>query len=171
MSGVFFDNPGVRFSPRYKLFETRMRTFAPVLYWGLVYAARHLFRSSSRPHEAKFPAAMQTAYERLEWTPRGSHSADRASIDALRPNYNSVNTEDHYGISIIREKFAASAQRRSPTQERQQPPLSAKHADQATGEEIALAANHVFLHERKTARETFRTSAQWLGSPAALAQA
>jgi hypothetical protein len=171
MSGVFFDNPGVRFSPRYRLFKTRMRAFALVLFRGLSRAARHLFRIPSRLHEAEFPAAMQPAYKLLEWTLRGPHVTDRASIDALRPNYNSVNTEDHYGISIIREEFAASARRRLPTQERQQSPLPAKHSHEGAGQKIDLAADYVLFHERKAARETGRTLPQRFGIGAALAQA
>ena len=49
---------------------------------------------------------------------RGSPAADRASIDALRPNYNWVNIEDQYEISFIREKSAAFA-RRLPQKGRQ----------------------------------------------------
>ncbi|MEO5717266.1 MAG: hypothetical protein ABIR29_01690, partial [Chthoniobacterales bacterium] len=61
--------------------------------------------SVSRPHEAEFPPAAQTALELLEATFRGPRAMDRASHDALRPPTNWFNTEDHYEISIPGEKL------------------------------------------------------------------
>ena len=63
----------------------------------------------SRPAEAEFPPAAQTARELIDWTFRGSRAMDRASLDALRPQRNWFNTEDYYEISIPREKLATPA--------------------------------------------------------------
>jgi len=63
----------------------------------------------SRPDEAEFPPAAQTALELLDWTFRGSRAVDRASRDALRPQGNWFKTEDYYEISIPREKLTAPA--------------------------------------------------------------
>jgi hypothetical protein len=62
----------------------------------------------SRPDEAEFPPAAQTALELIDWTFQGSRAMDRASLDALRPQRNWFNTEDHYENSIPREKLATS---------------------------------------------------------------
>src|SRR5262249_27339056 len=62
----------------------------------------------SRPDEAEFPPAAQTALELLVWILRGPRAVDCASCDALRPQLNRFTTEDHYEISIFREKLAAS---------------------------------------------------------------
>ena len=49
-----------------------------------------------RHDEAEFPAASQTVCNL--WTSRGSRATDRASLDALRPLINWVNTEDHHEL-------------------------------------------------------------------------
>src|SRR5437868_15452446 len=49
-----------------------------------------------RQDEAEFPAASQTVCNL--WTSRGSRATDRASLDALRPLNNWVNTEDHHEL-------------------------------------------------------------------------
>src|SRR6476469_9763258 len=104
MSGMFFEYPGVRFTRRGRLLEIDLRAFASLQFRRLTHAARYSFRLLSRPEAAEFPAATQSAFERLGWTHEGSRAGNRASVDALRPNYNSVKTEDLYGSSIIREK-------------------------------------------------------------------
>mgnify|MGYP003694621975 CR=1 FL=1 len=63
----------------------------------------------SRPDEAEFPPAAQTALELLVWTLRGPRAVDCASCDALRPQRNWLRTEDYYEISISREELAASS--------------------------------------------------------------
>ena len=63
----------------------------------------------SRPDEAEFPPAAQTALELLDWTFRGLRAVDCASLDALRPQSNWFITEDYYEISIPREKLTASS--------------------------------------------------------------
>ena len=73
------------------------------------HAARLLPDPVSRPDEAEFPLAAQTAFELLDWTLRGSRAVDRASLDALRPQSNWFKTEDYYEISIPREKLTAPA--------------------------------------------------------------
>ena len=49
-----------------------------------------------RHDEAEFPTASQIVCNL--WTSRGSRAADRASLDALRPLNNWVNTEDHHEL-------------------------------------------------------------------------
>src|SRR5437868_12365756 len=54
-----------------------------------------------RHHEAEFPTASSRnggICSLLGETFRGSRAADRASLDALRPLNNSVNTEDHHEL-------------------------------------------------------------------------
>jgi hypothetical protein len=46
------------------------------------------FLPVSRPDEAEFLPAAQTAFELLDWTFRGPRTVDRASCDALRPQSN-----------------------------------------------------------------------------------
>ena len=101
---------------------------------------------------------MRTAFERLGWTPQGLRAVERASIDALRPNYNSVNTEDLYGISIIREKFPAPTGRRRFPQKGRRSPVPAKGACEGTGKENVLAESHGIFHQRKSADRACRAS-------------
>src|SRR2546430_16174837 len=49
-----------------------------------------------RHDEAEFPTASQIVCNL--WTSRGSRATDRASLDALRPLNNWVNTEDHHEL-------------------------------------------------------------------------
>ncbi len=172
MSGMFFEYPGVRFSRRVRLWEI-LRVFASLLPRRVTHAVRHSFRIPSRPEAAEFSSAMQTALERLGWTLRGSRAGERASIDALRPNYNSVNTEDLYGISIIREKFAAPTGRRRFPQKGRRSPVPAKGACEGTGKENVLAESDGIFHQRKSAERACRADkAQWFapGACAAVAQ-
>jgi hypothetical protein len=168
MSGMFFDNPGVRFSRRFSVCQIRTRHFASVLFHWLTGAGRRWFRIISR-HEAEFPAATQIAYRLLFGSVSGSRAADRAlkKIGALRPNNNWVKPEDQYGISIIGEKWPATT-RRLPQKGRQQSPPLSKRALACTGEKIVLAENYGLLHRRRqTGRETNAArSEQWLGAVA-----
>ena len=148
MSGMFFDNPAVRFSRRLSFFQIRMRYFASLLFRWLTGADCLFARIDSRCHEAEFPAATQTAYQLLVRTLLGSRAKDCASSDALRPNYNGVKPEDQYDISIIGEKWPALA-RRLPQKGRQSP-APPERAIEGAGEEIVLAENHGVLHRWKT---------------------
>ena len=145
MSGMFFDNPAVRFSRRLSFYQIWMRSFASLLNRWLTGADDLSVRIDSRCHEAEFPAATQTAYQLLFL---GSRAVDRASSDALRPNYNWVKPEDQYDISIIGEKWPAFA-RRFPQKGRQSP-APPERAIEGAGEEIVLADNHGVLHRWKT---------------------
>ena len=60
-----------------------------------------------RHHEAEFPTASQIVCNL--WTSRGSRAADRASLDALRPINNWVNTEDHHELLSTGETPAPRA--------------------------------------------------------------
>ena len=100
----------------------------------------------SRPAEAEFPPAAQTAVELLDWTFRGPRAVDRASHDALRPQRNWFNTEDYYEISIPREKLATSASWGIPT--------AVRYARRSRGIEGSrkkelLAENHGLLRKRR----------------------
>ena len=132
MSGTFFANPAIRFSGRLSLFQVRMRYRVWLLFRWLT-GADSLFyaRVSSRRHEAEFPVAAQIAL--LVGTLRGSRARDRASIDALRPKYNWMKPEDQYDISLIGEKWPASA-RRLPQKGRQQSPALSERALPGAGD-------------------------------------
>ena len=92
--------------------------------------------------------ATQTAYQLLLGALWGPRARDCASIDALRPNYNWVKSEDQYDISIIGEKWPAFA-RRLPQKGRQSP-APPERAIEGAGEEIVLAENHGAFHRWKT---------------------
>jgi hypothetical protein len=171
MSGIFFDNPAVRFSRRLSFYQLRVRNFAAWLFRWLTGASGHCFRDYSRRHEAEFPAATQIANQRLFF---GSRAVDRASNDALRPNYNWVELEDQYDISIIGEKWPASA-RRLPQKGRQQSPAPPERAIEGAGEEIVLGENHGLLYRWKTETSGQTSGAsgphqQWLRAIAFAAQ-
>ena len=144
MSGMFFENPGVRFSRRLSLFHFRMRFVASRLFRRVTGADSRCSRMDSRYDEAEFPAT-QTAHELFFL---GSRARDRASTDALRPFNNWVKPEDQYGISIIGEKWPAFA-RRLPQKGRQSPALP-ERAQPGAGEEIILGENHGALYRWKT---------------------
>src|SRR4051812_1044642 len=160
MSGMFFTYPGVRFSPRIRRVFGRM--FAPLLICWRSHAARRSLRRWTRPRAAEFPAATRTAYERLEGIFRDLRAADRASIDALRPNCNSVNTEDLYGISIIREGLAPWARWFFPPPERRSF-LPAKIISQGPGQEVVLGQNHGLFLQWESPDRAGRAAAQWFG--------
>jgi hypothetical protein len=122
-----------------------MRSFASLLVRWLTGADGHCLRNCSRRHEAEFPAATQIADQRLFF---GSRATDRASTDALRPNYNWVELEDQHDISIIGEKWPAFA-RRLPQKGRQSP-APPERAIEGAGEEIVLGENHGALYRWKT---------------------
>jgi hypothetical protein len=154
---MFFDNPAVRFSTRHSFFQTRMRSFASVLFRWVTGANRLSVRIDSRRHEAEFPAATQIVYQLLLGGLFGSRAMDRASTDALRPHNNWVKPEDQYGISIIGEKWPATT-RRLPQKGR----LSLAPPDRAcarTGEEIVLGENHGVFWRRQTGSETSAAAA------------
>jgi hypothetical protein len=162
MSGMFFDNPAVRFSRRLSFYQIRMRYFASLLFRWLTGTDGLSVRIDFRCHEAEFPAATQTAYQLLVRTFLGSRAADCASIDALRPNYNWVKPEDQYDISIIREKWPAFA-RRLPQKGRQSP-APPERAIEGAGEEIVLAENHGALYRWKSgtsSQTNVANDAQW----------
>jgi hypothetical protein len=148
MSGMFFDNPAVRFSRRRSFYQIWMRYFASLLFRWMTGADGLCARIDSRCHEAEFPAATQTAYQLLVRTILGSRAKDCASTDALRSNYNWVKPEDQHDISIIGEKWPAFA-RRLPQKGRQSP-APPERAIEGAGEEIVLAENHGALHRWKT---------------------
>lgn len=125
-----------------------MRYRASLLFRWLTGADGHYARIDSRRHEAEFPVATQTAYQLLVGTLWGSRARDRASTDALRPNYNWMKPEDQNDISIIGEKWPAFA-RRLPQKGRQSPaPL--QRAIEGAGEDIVLAENNGASYGRKT---------------------
>src|SRR6266513_4812834 len=170
MSGMFFVNPGVRFSRRDRVCESRVRS---VLFRRFTDADRRCLRLGSRFYEAEFPSARLIVYRFLllfRGMVSGSRATDCASSDALRPFNNWVKPEDQYGISFIGEKRPAFA-RRLPQKGRQSP-APPERALACTGEEIAPAANHGPFHwRRKTRGETGAATTtaraqQWRGTDA-----
>jgi hypothetical protein len=171
---MFFVNPGVRFSRRNRVCQSRVRS---VLFRRFIENAdRRCLRLGSRIYEAKFPLARLIVYRFLLLFrgTSGSRATDRASSDALRPFNNWVKPEDQYGISFIGEKRPAFA-RRLPQKGRQQSPAPPERAVARTGEEIVLADNHrLFYWRRKAGGETCIGAAaadpwQWLAAPAGAA--
>jgi hypothetical protein len=144
---MFFDNP-VRFSRRPSFSRIRIRFFASGLSRWLTEADGFFVRIDSRRHEAEFPAPTQTAYQLLVGTLLGSRAKDRASTDALRPNYNWVKLEDQHDIPTIGEKWPAFA-RRLPQKGRPSP-APPERSIEGAGEKIVLAENSGVLHRWKT---------------------
>ena len=161
---MFLDEyPGVRFSRRLRLWEIIMRTFASLLAGRVAKAARSLFLS--RPQAAEFSSSNVTKRDQATRDLSGLRAAERASNGALRRNYNSVNIEDHYGISFIRERFAAPTRRRLPQKGRRSPvPAETQQHPEGAGAEIALGEVSGFFHQRQsTHREGPGTCArEWL---------
>ena len=141
--------PGVRFSRRFRLWEIIMLAFASLLARRLTNAAHHSFLS--RRPAAEFSAATLPSATKRSGTSRGLRAAERASHDALRPNHNSVNIEDHYGISFIRERLAASTWRRLPQKGRRSPVPAKKQHSTSAGEKIALGQVPGLFQQRKPA--------------------
>ena len=111
MSGMFFVNPGVRFSRRNRVCQSRVPS---VLFRRLIDDAdRRCLRLGSRVYEAEFPLARLIVYRVLLFIRSGpipgARARDRASTDALRPFNNWVKPEDQYGILSIGEKRPAFA--------------------------------------------------------------
>jgi hypothetical protein len=171
---MFFVNPGVRFSRRNRVCQSRVRS---VLFRRFIDDAdRRCLRLGSRVYEAEFPLARLIVYRFMLFLERmvsGSRATDCASNDALRPFNNWVKPEDQYGISFIGEKWPASA-RRLPQKGRQSP-APPERAYARTGEEIAPAANHGPFHWRRkaggeTGAATITARAQqWCGTDAVFA--
>src|SRR5262249_20049165 len=162
MSGIWFDNPALRFLRRSSFFEKMTRTLASPLDHWLIYAERCSIRIGFRPCEAEFPAA-QIACERR--TLRGLPAADRASMDALRPSYNWIKLKDQHEISFFREKFAAFT-RRIPTKGRRPVPLPKRDPESAS-QEIILAEDRRAVFEWRTPARHPRGGPQWLAAVAA----
>ena len=144
MSGTFFDTPAVRFSRRLSFLQFHVRYRVSLLFRWLTGASRLCSRISSRLYEAEFPVATQTVDQLLVGTLRGPRARDRASLDALRPNYNWMKIEDQYDISPIREKWPAFT-RRLPQKGRQSPTPAT-----GAGQKVALAENKHAFHRWKT---------------------
>ena len=180
MSGMFFDIPAVRFSRRLSFFQIRMRYVVALLFRWLTGANRLFAGTYSRPHKAEYPLALETAYELLLRTFRGSGARGGASGDARRsPNINNYNNwlkvKDQHDISFIWEKWPAFT-RRLPQKERQQSLPPSKRAIEGAGEKISLAEDYLTLFWRKTgckaiAAPAAANIAQWFRNFAAIAQA
>src|SRR4051812_9710950 len=157
MSGMFFVNPGVRFSRRTSVCQSRVQS---VLFRWLTGADRRCLRMGSRRYEAEFPLARLIIYRfslfLRSGNTTGSPATDRApnKIGALRSFNNWVKPEDQYGILSTREERPASTRRRLPQKERRQSLLS-ERAFARSGQKVASAALHGPFHRRrKTGAET-----------------
>ncbi len=171
---MFFVNPGVRFSRRNRVCQSRVRS---VLFRRFTDADRRCLRLGSRFYEAEFPSVRLIVYRCLllfRGMVSGSRATGCASTDALRPFNNWVKPEDQYGISFIGEKRPASA-RRLPQKGRPQSPAPPERANEGAGEAIILAENNGVLHRWKTGtsastRFAAAGSEQWLRAFAFVAQ-
>ena len=147
---MFFVNPGVRFSRRSRVCQSRVRS---VLFRWLTGADRRCLRMGSRIYEAEFPLARLIVYRflLLFWSRNvsGSPARDCASSDALRPFNNWVKPEDQYGISFIGEERPASA-RRLPQKGRKSP-LPERALARSGQKKIIVATHHGLFHRRRKA--------------------
>src|SRR6266699_172977 len=158
MSGIFFDPPSPRFLLRFRFFETMMRTFASSLLRWLSALACSSRQMDFRLREAEFPAASQSACKLFGRTRSGSHAADGASIDALRPLNNWVNLKDQHELLFIRETLAPFA-RGIPTQG--QWPLALSAGGSESSKKDILAAGRRIFWKRRGHKEDSNGSAQW----------
>jgi hypothetical protein len=161
MSGIFFDNPAVRFPRRFRVSEIMTRCFASVR-WLIAAACRP---KCSRREEAEFPAAAQIALQ----TFRGSPAADCASYDALRLQNNWVKIKDQYETSIIRETFATLA--RWISTETRWACASAIRGRATARKEITVAALYGAFFKWKAPEPTVRAGTQWCAARSAPAAA
>jgi hypothetical protein len=148
-------------------FEIMMRGFASSLLRSLtvaLYGSRPVY---SRRDEMEFPLASQNACNLLELTFRGRRAMDRAFLDALRPYNNSVNIEDQYELSFIRETPASCA-RWVPTKERSSAAPSKRRRE--SSQENILAASGLAFWKRKKHKETGHGIPQRFGTITARAQ-
>ena len=165
---MFFVNPGVRFSRRTRVSQSRVS----VLFRWLTGADRRCVRMGSRLYEAEFSLVRLIVFRVLLLLRSGyttdSPATDRApkKIEALRPNNNWVKPEDQYGILFIGEKRPATT-RRLPQKERQPLPPP-ERALARTGEKIVLAENRGPFHRRRQTgpKAHFAGPEQWLGTVA-----
>ena len=140
--------------------EIIMRTFASLLIRWLIVAARR--SSSSRPHMVEFSAVTQQAQQPLDrWTSSSARPAGPASDDALRPHHNSVNIEELYGISFIRERLAASARRQLPPEGRR-PPVPRQVGSASSRATIALGENRWLFQQRNSTAHEGGATTEWL---------
>jgi hypothetical protein len=90
---------------------------------------------------------MQTAFELFERFLKSVRAVDRASLDALRPQPNSIETKDYYEISIPRENLTASAPWRwIPTAVRR---ARQSRSVEGSRKKEPLAKNHGLLRKRR----------------------
>src|ERR1700730_826825 len=99
-----------------------------------------------RPEQAEFPVTHQSVCNLLNGPFQGRCATGRASIDALRRTNNSVNIEDLYEISFIRETFAAFARRFPP--KGRSPSASSGDAGPSSSQKNLLAAIGGFFQQR-----------------------
>jgi hypothetical protein len=117
----------------------------------------------SRPEEAEFPPAAQTALELLDWILRGPRAVDCAPnvFGALRPHINWFRTEDYYEISISRERLAAATPRRIPKAVRW---ARRPRGIEGSRKKEPLAENHGPLRRRRQSRKVRRPGTERVGS-------
>lgn len=104
------------------------------------------FEQNSRHDVAEFSSVMQTACELLARFLKSARTVDRASLDALRPQPDSVQTEDYYEISIPGKKLTASAPGRIPTAVRY---ARASRGVEGSRKKELLAENRGLLRRRR----------------------
>ena len=136
MSGFLFRFPSLRFLRRFRLFDTKVRIFAPWLVRWLSPQARTLRQGQSRLDEAEFPTASQSACKLFEWALVDWRAADGASVDALRPFNNWIKPKDQHELLFNWETLAPFA-RRLPTQGQRAGASSAGRSENAKNDILA----------------------------------
>jgi hypothetical protein len=159
MLGFLFGFPSLRFLRRFRFFDTTARTFAPWLLRWLTPQVRSLRQVKSRPEEAEFPTASQSAYKLFEWALDDWRAADGASIDALRPFKQWIKPKDQYELLFNWETLAPFA-RRLPTQGQWERTSTAGRSENAK-KDILAANRSIFRkwHNESRSRIAQRRSA------------
>ena len=121
-----------------------------------------------RPEQAEFPVTHQSVCNLLNGPFQGRYATGRASIDALRPTNNSVNIEDLYEISFIRETFAPFAWRLPP--KGRSPRAASITGAGPSPEKDILAETGGAFWQRQRPKETRHRFPEWRAATAASAQ-
>src|SRR5205814_222545 len=145
--------------------KSMKRGFSSSRFDWLTMAGCILRRFYFRHDEAEFPTALFRDGGICNlWTSRGSRAADRASLDALRPLNNWVNTEDHHELLSTGETPAPWARPVSTKGRSRAFPRPTRAGSKAKN---ILATNRRIFWKRRRHPETSHTIAQRSAATAA----
>ena len=142
------------------------RGFSSSRFDWLTTAGCILRRFYFRHNEAEFPAAWSRnrgICSLLGETSRGSRAVDRASLDALRPQNNWVNTKDHHELLSTGETPAPRAWSVSTKGRPRAFPRAARAGSET---ENILATNRRIFWNRRRYTKTSHTITQWSATAA-----